>query len=355
MPDSVTQVTAEAAAPSLSLGRFAGAGISLVAAGPAEEQGPMPVYQLGNDDDYFSFYNQPDWASNSAVFGGNGNDTITTDGLFYAPADNLFIDGGNGDDTIQLSGSNSVAFGGNGDDTLTGGLGSTLIGGNGDDTLISLGGGSGMQPGSTLTGGLGSDTFTLVNDGNLVVLNDAAGDGVVSDGDTFKGPMDAITDLGRGDHIGFRYYDVDTNGPTASDAPLAKVDSSVALVPELYTYNYNVPPISLFRPAIGSAEYAVFHGTFAGGNTFTVGADGPDLFVVYDTRTGPDELVGKGSLVLQGVTDERLLDQALSPATAQGSGGWGYSQGGDSGGQAAAMSAILDPNDSTAAMGVIPT
>ncbi len=316
----------------------------------------MPVYQLGNGNDYFNSQNQPDWTNSSAVFGGNGNDTILATAVFPYSDTPIFVDGGNGDDSIRLQyATGGVASGGNGDDTLTaGGLGNTLIGGNGRDTLISLGGGSGMQPGNTLTGGLGRDTFTLVNDGNLVVLNDAAGDGVVSDGDTFKGPMDVITDLGRGDHIGFRNYDVDTNGPTASDVPLAKVDGSVALVPELYTYNYNFPPISLFRPAIGSAEYAVFHGTFAGGNTFTVGADGPDLFVVYDTRTGPDELVGKGSLVLQGVTDERLLTRALSPATAQGN-GWDYASSDGTGSQTAALSAVLgQPADSAGAMGIIP-
>ena len=70
----------------------------------------MPVYQLGNGNDDFKSWNQPDWASNSAVFGGNG-----------------------------------------------------------DDTLISLGGGSGMGPGATLTGGLGRDAFIPESDtGNLV-------------------------------------------------------------------------------------------------------------------------------------------------------------------------------------------
>lgn len=288
----------------------------------------MPVYQLGNENDYFNSRNQPDWTNDSAVFGGNGDDTIIAAPLTFAQPASIFLDGGNGDDVIQIiSASNSTAFGGNGNDTLTssGGLGNTLIGGNGDDTLISSGGGSGMQPGNTLTGGLGHDTFQLANDGNLVVTNDAAGDGIVSDGDTFKGPIDVITDYQRGEHIGLRSYGATT------DTSLTRVDS-VALVPELYTDNYSLPPVSLFRPAIGSAQYAVFHGTFAGGNTFTVGADGPDLFAVYDTRTGPDELVGKGSLVLQGVTDEQLLDQALSPATASEPGGDWHFSGQDAGG-----------------------
>jgi hypothetical protein len=313
----------------------------------------MPVYQLGNGNDYFNSDTKADWTNDSAVFGGNGDDTIVATAVFPYSDTPIFVDGGNGSDFIQLQyASHGVAFGGNGDDTLltTGGLGNTLIGGNGDDTLTSVGGGSGMQPGNTLTGGLGRDTFTLVNDGNLVVTNDAAGDGVVSDGDTFKGPMDAITDYQRGEHIGLRQYDSSANGPAAADVPLARIDG-VTLAPDPYSQDY-------LRPEVGSAQYAVFHGTFAGGNTFTVGADGPDLLAVYDTRTGPTELVGKGSLVLLGVTDETLLDQALSPSTAQGPGGWGDYGGGLPGGadaQSAALSAVLDrPADSVGALGVTP-
>ena len=215
----------------------------------------MPVYQLGNGNDTFNSANQPDWTNDSAVFGGNGG-----------------------------------------------------------DTLISIGGGSGMGPGNTLTRGLGHDTFTLVNDDNLV-LTDAAGNGVVPDGDTFKGPMDAITDYQRGEHIGLRQYDVATNGPAADDVPLARVDGVTLASDPLPNTGDS------FRRVIGSGQYAVFHDTFAGGSTFTVGADGPDLLAVYDTRTGSTELVGKGSLVLLGVSDEHLLAQALSPATAKGPGG----------------------------------
>lgn len=331
----------------------------------------MPVYELGNGDDFFNSASQPDWTNDSAVFGGNGNDTILATAVFPYSDTPIFVDGGNGDDFIHLQyATHGVAFGGNGDDTLltTGSLGNALIGGNGDDTLTAVGGGSGMQPGNALTGGLGRDTFTLVSgSGNLVVTNQSAGGGIVSDGDTFTGPIDVITDYQRGEHIGLRQYDINANGPAANDVPLARVDA-VTVSPDPLPNTGGS-----FRPVIGSSEYAVFHGTFAGGNTFTVGADGPDLFAVYDTRTGPFELVGKGSLVLQGVTDERLLDQALSPSTAQGTGGWGdYGQaggnasaaidGGNAGfavngdGGAAAMSAVLDQTAQGAgAIGVTPT
>lgn len=311
----------------------------------------MPVYQLGNGNDYFNSQNQPDWTNDSAVFGGNGNDTIVARALIPAYTSRMFIDGGNGDDSILLDAGNSIASGGNGNDTLTaeGGLGNTLIGGNGRDTLISNGGGSGMQPGNTLTGGLGRDTFILDSGtGNLVVTNDAAGNGVVSDGDTFKGPMDVITDYQRGEHIGLRRYDIATNGPTDADVPVVRVDT-VALGPDPLPHTGDS-----FRPLVDNGQYAVFHGTFAGGNTFTVGADGLDLLAVYNTFAGPTDpgTVGRGSLVLQGVTDERLLDQALSPATTSG-GGWDYASFNQGGSQSAAATAVLDPNGA-AAVGIIP-
>ena len=313
----------------------------------------MLVYQLGNGNDYFNSQNQADWTNDSAVFGSNGNDTIIARALSPTYTSHLFVDGGNGNDSILLDAGNSIASGGNGDDTLTseGGLGNTLIGGNGRDTLISLGGGSGMGPGNTLTGGLGRDTFVLVNDGNLVVTNQQFGGGLISDGDTFIGPMDVITDYQRGEHIGLRQYDSNANGPAAEDVPLSRINGSVTVVNDPLPHTGET-----YRPAIDSAEYAVFHGTFAGGNTFTVNANGPDLFAVYDTRTGPFELVGKGSLVLQGVTDERLLAEALSPSTAQEpGGGWSYSFDQSGGNQAAAMFAVLGLADNPGAMGVIPT
>ena len=324
----------------------------------------MPVYDLGNGNDYFNSAFKVDWTNDSSVFGSNGDDAITARALSPTYTSRLFIDGGNGNDTVLLDASNSVALGGNGDDTLTstGGLGNTLVGGNGDDLLISVGGGSGMGPGNTLTGGLGRDSFRLVNDGNLVVTEDAGANGVVSDGDVFVGPMDVITDYQRGEHIGLRNYDVSANGPAAADTPVARVDS-VALAPDPLAHAGDS-----FRPVIGSQQYAVFHGTFAGVNSFTVNSSGPDLFVVYDTRTGPNELVGKGSLVLLGQSDTQLVAQALSSATTGGAGGdWAFfGQAGGSGGASfdiggedqatTSVPASLDPAvASLSATSLIPT
>lgn len=157
--------------------------------------------------------------------------------------------------------------------------------------------------------------------------------------------MDVITDYTRGEHIGLRRFDSNANGPAAADIPVTQVNS-VALAPD------PLPHVGeSFRPVIGSAQYAVFHGTFAGGNTFTVNADGPDLFAVYDTRTGPDELVGKGSLVLLGVSDEQALADALTLAGAPGTDWNAYSQA-----SVTPASAILDGTPrSPSAMDLIAT
>ena len=160
--------------------------------------------------------------------------------------------------------------------------------------------------------------------------------------------MDVITDYQRGEHIGLRRYDIAANGPTTTDVPVARVDT-VTLGPNPYPQGSND-----FRPLVDNGQYAVFHGTFAGGNTFTVGANGPDLLAVYNTFAGPTDpgTLGRGSVVLQGVTDEHLLDQALSPSTASG-GGRDYSSFNQNAGNPPATSAILNP-DTMAATGIIP-
>lgn len=252
----------------------------------------MPVYRLGNGDDFFDSANASDWTNDSQVFGGNGDDTIIARALSPTFTGRLSVSGGNGDDTILLDASNSTASGGNGDDVLTstGGLGNTLRGGNGDDVLISYGGGSGMGEGNTLTGGLGRDTFRLTNPGNLVVTEDAGDDRVVSDGDVFLGPTDVITDYAPGEFIELRTY----GGPEDVPPPVRVED--VALIPDPLSETY-------FRPVVGDGEYALFRGDFAGEGVFTVAAGGSDTLVVYDAFGSGDDNIAQGSLVLLGVTD----------------------------------------------------
>lgn len=276
----------------------------------------MPVYRLGNGDDDFDSARVPGWTNDSSVFGGNGDDTIAARALTPSFTSRFLVSGGNGDDTILIDASNSVALGGNGDDTLTstGGLGNTLRGGGGDDLLISSGGGSGMSPGNTLTGGRGQDSFRLISgSGNLVVTGDAGGDGVVSDGDVFLGPIDVITDYERGERIALRNF-----GGT-EDLPAPTRVQGAALIDDPLSDDGN-----RFRPVVGDGEYAAFQGTLNAGNLFTVDADGRDLFIVYDTLDGDDDNIAQGSLVLLGVQGERLMAEAFAPSMAPGAaGGWG--------------------------------
>ena len=288
----------------------------------------MPTYQIDSSNTLFDTNDYNDWSSGSTILGSNGNDLIFArnpltdritnisiygsngnDTIFLDNSDS-FVTSGNGDDYILVDASNTFAFGDNGDDTLesTGGLRNVLSGGNGDDLLISNGGGSGMGPGNTLTGGPGHDTFRLVSgSGNLIVQGDAGSDGIVSQGDVFVGPMDIITDYQRGEHISLRNYEA----PADSPAPNRLQD--VSLVPDPLSNTGDI-----FRPIVGGDEYAVFHGTFGGSNSFTVDAGGSDLFVEYDLMPGDTDPVGRGSFVLLGVTDEQLVADAFSPTTASG-------------------------------------
>jgi Ca2+-binding RTX toxin-like protein len=84
------------------------------------------------------------------------------------------FEGGAGNDTINLGGGDDIAVGGEGDDTINGGAGQ-----------------------DTLTGGTGSDIFAFTAAGQTATIaatdNDA--NGAVSNGDTFTGNFDVITDF----------------------------------------------------------------------------------------------------------------------------------------------------------------
>lgn len=256
----------------------------------------MPVYRLGNGDDFFDSASVSDWTNDSQVFGGNGDDDITARALSPTFTSRLLVSGGNGEDTILLDAGNSLALGGNGDDVLTsiGGLENTLRGGNGDDLLVSFGGGSGMGRGNTLTGGLGEDTFRLTNPGNLVVTVDAGNDRVVSEGDVFLGPTDVITDYRPGEPIELRTF----GGP--DDVPPYIRIEDVALIDDPIP---QPEAAGRFRPVVGDGEYALVRGDFVGGGVFNVASGGDDLLVVYDSFNGEDDNIAQGSLVLLGVTD----------------------------------------------------
>lgn len=145
---------------------------------------------------------------NMDVYGGAGNDTITTgkgndriDGGLGndtiksgAGRDDVF--GNGGDDVIDAGSGHDVVYGGDGNDTLRGGKGrDTLEGGAGNDVLE---GGSGND---VLSGGLGDDTIRG-DAGNDVVYTGAGKDTVDNKAgkDVVYGQSadDTITATGKG-------------------------------------------------------------------------------------------------------------------------------------------------------------
>lgn len=103
---------------------------------------------------------------NDRVDGGLGNDTISTG----AGRDDVF--GNGGDDVIDAGSGHDVVYGGDGNDTLRGGKGrDTIEGGKGNDILE---GGSGND---VLSGGLGDDTIRG-DTGNDVIYTGAGKDKV---------------------------------------------------------------------------------------------------------------------------------------------------------------------------------
>ena len=310
----------------------------------------MPAYRLGNGDDTFDSTSVADWTNGSSVFGGNGDDAITARYSRFGGSGAVLVRGGNGDDTILIESANGLALGGNGDDTLEatsrrgnaipGGLGNTLRGGNGDDLLISnVGGSTSRSPGNTLTGGFGQDSFQLSSGfGNLLVVDDAGGDGVVSEGDMFRGPLDVITDYEPGERLTLRNYD------GTEDLPAAEAQE-VAVVPDPFPASDG-----RFRPVVGDGEYATFQGTLNEGNLFTVDAGGHDLFIVYDPLDGDDTDLAHGSVVLLGVQEEQITADLFAPPTAAGvtgqEGYGGQAFGADGGEQGSMSLAALDPASS---------
>ena len=132
------------------------------------------------------------------IFAGGGNDTITITALDRVrTATVLTINGGDGDDTINSNGTSIglmrvSLIGGLGDDSLTGSAGiDSLDGGDGDDLLDAQGGNDLVFAGlgdDTILGGAGNDRI-FAGDGSDSVDAGAGDDSVVGDvgSDTING------------------------------------------------------------------------------------------------------------------------------------------------------------------------
>ncbi|MFN6483350.1 MULTISPECIES: esterase-like activity of phytase family protein [unclassified Nostoc] len=119
------------------------------------------------------FIGQNGPAQNTTADGGNGNDVITvveasgSNNLLGAAGDDTLtviegsrqsLFGGSGNDTLTSGGSNNRLYGGSGDDKLFSNVNDSLFGGDGDDVLF-----AGQQGGNRLSGGAGADQFWIAN------------------------------------------------------------------------------------------------------------------------------------------------------------------------------------------------
>ncbi|SEM41557.1 Ca2+-binding protein, RTX toxin-related [Loktanella fryxellensis] len=198
------------------------------------------------------------------VFGGAGNDTITTgdddDTIFGgigndtidAGIDDDYVEGGDGDDTIIGSQGEDTLYGNGGNDLIYGGLVAeielddsfdpavddnrdTIFGGDGNDTIF------GRDDADTIFGDAGNDTLfggvdndTLFGGEGHDVINGDAGDDVISSGagaDKVFGGLgtDRFTDASAGDVIvgGEDPDDKDIDTFNFDQATLHKIDRIV--------------------------------------------------------------------------------------------------------------------------------
>ncbi len=123
------------------------------------------------DDNVVVGQNGP--ASGTGVDGGNGKDTLVvveakasnslfgaagSDTLVVIEGSSQLLFGGSGNDTLTSGGSNNRLYGGSGDDILNSNTNDYLFGGDGDDVLF-----AGQKGGNRLTGGAGADQFWIAN------------------------------------------------------------------------------------------------------------------------------------------------------------------------------------------------
>lgn len=178
------------------------------------------VVNGGDGNDYIRVKNTTLAVS---VFGGAGNDTITT------AEGNDYVEGGLGNDAINLGDGDDYAigndetdtlFGGNGNDTLTGGPGRNLMYGEAGDDLL----GGGNRP-DTMFGGPGNDRMLGRQGGDALIGEDGddtldggtGNDGILggngfdlliggAGNDTLRGGFDDDT-LRGGDDIDYLFGD----------------------------------------------------------------------------------------------------------------------------------------------------
>ena len=194
----------------------------------------------------------------SSINGNKGTDTVVVGAGGRAGDDELTdvsIYGGQGDDTITSNGNadstGTLLSGDKGNDTITDGeADSTLNGGSGDDVLTA---GEGAD---TLTGGSGADTFNFGN-----------GDSVISDADTNSG-FSTITDLSTEDIIAFQGFNT---GDTISNVNYGTGDAGdtlFATLNDVFAGGVDVALVTIDDDTDFDGSYIAFN-TSRFGNDYT--------------------------------------------------------------------------------------
>nr|MDZ8062740.1 phytase [Nostoc sp. EkiNYC01] len=126
----------------------------------------------GDGDDSI-FVGQNGAVQNTTADAGNGDDQITVieasginnlfggagaDAIAVVEGSRQSLFGGSGNDTLTSNGSSNRLYGGSGDDKLFSGVNDSLFGGDGDDVLF-----AGIAGGNRLSGGTGADQFWVAN------------------------------------------------------------------------------------------------------------------------------------------------------------------------------------------------
>ncbi|MDB4337062.1 hypothetical protein OAA10_00960 [bacterium] len=210
----------------------------------------------------------------SSINGNKGTDTVVVGAGGRAGDDELTdvsIYGGQGDDTITSNGNadstGTLLSGDKGNDTITDGeADSTLNGGSGDDVLTA---GEGAD---TLTGGSGADTFNFGN-----------GDSVISDADTNSG-FSSITDLSTADTIAFQGFET---GDTISNVNFGTGDAGDTLFATLEDGNIFAGGVDVALITISDQD-TDFNGSYIAFNTARRGND----FTADDTVIEVNSIVG---------------------------------------------------------------
>lgn len=264
------------------------------------------------------------------VFGTASNDTMSAVAAFAS-----VLHGGDGNDTLTSQGIGDVLYGDNGNDTLlvTNNF-STLNGGAGDDTLSWTS--SSLIQGTTFIGGTGNDTITGAAYGNTYVFNQGDGQDTVTNytpaanfsdivqlgsgitaalSTAARSGLDLVLKFGGSDQITIKNWYADGTGAYQIDQ-VKFADGTVWTNAQINAQTGVIAGTSAADTLTGTSAFADILMGFDGNDTLTgqgandrlYGGNGNDVllfndnFNTLDGGAGDDVLSWTGSPLIQGTT-----------------------------------------------------